>query len=351
VSARIAAAAAGATRPRPPIDANGKSSEPFKILTAANMRRLCQELTPAALKVWLFHLARSGPTDASFPKLETVACGTDQSLKTVKSARRWLHENGWLLETSRKRFIGCLFVPVFRCTFPPAPGPRKVENPPTVDSSDEGQKLPLVARGKNCPTEVDSKVFEVNAGSGVQSAEKLESDRSSSSRKGDDEGQKLPLVARSKNCPTESDWEAIELKIQQCIEEAKALLLRKGWDPHLASAALQLIEERSDHSGTIPKSAKYFIVAIDTAMADPRDKAEIFKRAGREQTVKTDAHVGGISAGPGYCCNWCGMRFSSSEAFNKHVCPEESKLGNESRPRQRADAGLRAKGAAAGSRR
>jgi hypothetical protein len=43
------------------------------------------------------------------------------------------------------------------------------------------------------------------------------------------------------------------------------------------------------------------------------------------------------SAGRMMSCNWCGLRFSHEE-FAEHVCPEEQKLGIDSRPRQRAAA-------------
>jgi hypothetical protein len=69
-------------------------------------------------------------------------------------------------------------------------------------------------------------------------------------------------------------------------------------------------------------------------------------REAREQTAKTEAHVGGISMGRMASCNMCGIGFSSEE-FAEHVCPVEQKLGIDTRRRQRADAGARAKGAAA----
>jgi hypothetical protein len=94
-----------------------------------------------------------------------------------------------------------------------------------------------------------------------------------------------PSAKRDDDPVPPPDGEDLEANIQRHIQEAKTLLLRKGWDPHLASAALQFIEERSDHSGTIPSSAKYFIVAIAAAMADPRDKAKILERAERRRRV------------------------------------------------------------------
>ena len=63
------------------------------------------------------------------------------------------------------------------------------------------------------------------------------------------------------------------------MQEAKRLLLEKGWAPSLVDATLHYIEERSDYSGSVPSSVKYFLVAFDAVMADPRDKKEVTDRA------------------------------------------------------------------------
>jgi hypothetical protein len=193
---------------------------------------------------------------------------------------------------------------------------------------------------------------------GVPSAEKRESDKSSSRSsppKADDDLFFYP------------DLEALEPKIQEPIEKAKTRLLKDGLDPHLVSAGLQLIEERADYLGTTPQFASYFIVAFRAAMADPRDKAAILERVANpsakeaqnsriigarnareasELAVKTETNVGGIPMDQNIPCIMCGLRFSCEE-YAEHVCPEEQKSGMDTRRHQRADAGARAKGAAA----
>lgn len=235
--------------------------EPFKTLTVTGIRRLCQELTPAALKVWLYQYSLTGSADTSWAKLQTVALATNQNLQTVKLARKQLVEQKFLVKRGRQRLGERLSVPIFWCVIPQKPGPRRVENPPTVGATKGGNST-LARWVEIPPSEVDSKVFEVD-----------ESEISSSSGKRDDD-----LFLRP-------HWGTLEPKIQKRIEEAKALLLRKGWDADSASAALQLIEERSDRSGTIPSSPQYFTAAADAAMADPRDRAEITKRAERRRRV------------------------------------------------------------------
>lgn len=188
MSARTAAAfqsAAGS-----PIDTHGKSREPFKTLTAANIRRLCRELSPAALKVWLYHFSRSGRADTSFPKLETIASGTDLNLQTVKLARRQLVETRWLVKVGQERLGVRLSVPVFRCAIPQRPGPRWVENPPSVKPTLGGNSTP--ARWvENPPTGVDSE-FEVD----VENRRRLNAEILT-----DDDKLSNLLLEKFKNCP------------------------------------------------------------------------------------------------------------------------------------------------------
>ena len=76
----------------------GKSkSDPFKILKTAQILRLCRELPASALKVWLYHYGRSGPGDTSFALVDTIALGTNQSIDTVKKARKLLRRECWLI--------------------------------------------------------------------------------------------------------------------------------------------------------------------------------------------------------------------------------------------------------------
>ena len=79
------------------------------------------------------------------------------------------------------------------------------------------------------------------------------------------------------------DWNSIERKTGEHIEAARSALVSKGFPAHVVDAGLQLIEERSDYSGTVPSSAEYFITAFNRAMANDRDKAQISKRAKRRE--------------------------------------------------------------------
>jgi DnaA-like protein len=266
----------------------GQAAEPpYKQIECEELRRLCLELSPAALKVWMFHLSLSHKGDSSYAKVETIAAGTGLHPYTVKIARGWLRANGWLELVTRRKF-GSASLPELRCVLP---GPR-VQKTPSL-SSGRLKKTPWArvqkttgARVQKTTTEVDVSL-EVDKTPEVQLrfptmetavlpfvTEKRESDKSSSSSgKADDDSLPRP------------DREAPEPKIQEPIEKAKTILLREDWDPHLASAALQLIEERAGYSGTTPSSENYFIVAFVAAMANRRDKAEIIKRAERLRRV------------------------------------------------------------------
>jgi hypothetical protein len=78
----------------------------------------------------------------------------------------------------------------------------------------------------------------------------------------------------------------IDGRIENRKREAEDILLKRGWDGHVVSAALQIIQERSDHSGTVPASAKYYVTAFDVAMADECDKIRIAKRADRRRRAE-----------------------------------------------------------------
>jgi hypothetical protein len=132
---------------------------PFKQIECANIRRLCLELSPAALKVWMFHLGLTNLGDSSYAKVNTIAAGTGLHSYTVKIARGWLRANGWL-ELVRYRKFASASLPELRCVLP---GPR-VQKTPSL-SSGRVQKTPGVgsrrlkktpwARVQKTPTEVD----------------------------------------------------------------------------------------------------------------------------------------------------------------------------------------------------
>lgn len=87
----------------------------------------------------------------------------------------------------------------------------------------------------------------------------------------------------SNPCP---DWDLIESTIEKHKHEAKTTLLLGGWAEHIIDAALDYIEQRSDHSGSIPASANYFLAAFNAAIADPRDKKVITKHASQRARLR-----------------------------------------------------------------
>ena len=229
-----------------PISANGKPREPFKTLTAANMRRLCQELSPAALKVWLYHFSRSGPADTSFAKLETIASGTDQNVQTVKLARKRLVKTRWLTKAGRQRLGGRLSVPIFRCTIPQRPGPRRVEIPPFVEPTVGGISTP--ARWvENPPAEVDSKVFEVDGASDHRF---------------------------SPNCPT--PMTALSPRtIEGKRQTARTILISEGgFDPDLVDVALLRVADLARALKKSPRSVAYFVEGAKHSLADPDEEEQ-----------------------------------------------------------------------------
>ena len=97
----------------------GKSkSDPFKILKTAQILRLCRELPASALKVWLYHYGRSGPGDTSFALVDTIALGTNQSIDTVKKARKLLRRECWLITVGTERLGNRGRMPVEWAVFP-----------------------------------------------------------------------------------------------------------------------------------------------------------------------------------------------------------------------------------------
>ena len=246
--------------------ANADPNKAFKILTAAKIRRLCSELTPAALKVWLYHFGRSNKQDTSYPNLETIAVETNQNIQTVKHARKWLRENGWLVTEGRRR-AGQFSASVERCAFPHAP---RVVFPP-VEKGPQVEKPSTVFP----PTEVDSTIFEVGDADspvevleiGKQGGRGESSSPAPAAQKSDDDSALRP------------DFDSIESRIQKHMYNAKKMLLKRGHVEHFVDAALQYIVERSDYSGTVPSSSNYFITAFENALADPSDRDKITRRA------------------------------------------------------------------------
>jgi hypothetical protein len=74
----------------------------------------------------MFHLSLTNKGDSSYAKLETIAAGTGLHSFTVKIARSWLRDNGWL-ELVLYRKFGSASLPELRCV---VPGPRVQKTPP-----------------------------------------------------------------------------------------------------------------------------------------------------------------------------------------------------------------------------
>lgn len=130
----------------------GKSkSDPFKILKTAQILRLCRELPASALKVWLYHYGRSGPGDTSFALVDTIALGTNQSIDTVKKARKLLRRECWLITVGTERLGNRGRMPVEWAVFP-GESRHQADFPPSVERRQKAEKQ----AGKKPPTEVDS---------------------------------------------------------------------------------------------------------------------------------------------------------------------------------------------------
>ena len=137
--------------PEKPPPAKASEEDSFKQLRSVQIKRLCKELTPSALKVWLYHHSRSGPEDTSYPSVQTIARETDQNEDTVRDARKLLKLGGWLIEVGKKRLGNRGYVPILQTTFP---------TERLTGSFSRSVNTPLPRKkpaGENSPTEVDSK--------------------------------------------------------------------------------------------------------------------------------------------------------------------------------------------------
>ena len=191
---------------------------------------------------------------------------TNQNIQTVKHARKWLRENGWLVTEGRRR-AGQFSASVERCAFPHAP---RVVFPPV-------EKMPQVEKPSTVfpPTEVDSTIFEVgDDDSPVEVLEigkqggRGESSSPVTAQKSDDDSALRP------------DFDSIESRIQKHMYNAKKMLLKRGHVEHFVDAALQYIVERMRLlREPSPRLSNYFITAFENALADPSDRDKITRRA------------------------------------------------------------------------
>lgn len=106
-------------------------------------------LPPAAFKIWMYHYSREGVVRESWPSLETICEALDLGIATVKRARAYLVENGWLEKTGeRDRSSGEFKVPVMkvkRGSIPTAPKHRKDT---TVKSPKDQNDTPVTGVSK-----------------------------------------------------------------------------------------------------------------------------------------------------------------------------------------------------------
>jgi hypothetical protein len=110
-------------------------------------------LPPAAFKVWMYHYIREGTVRESWPSLPTICEKLNMNEETVKKARKWLKDNGWLKQVGSKtsKDSGKFKVPVMqviRGTIPP-----KVEKPPVVLKGLPGRKTRLRVGAEKPPTD------------------------------------------------------------------------------------------------------------------------------------------------------------------------------------------------------
>ena len=258
------------TKPQP-VRANTPA---FKKLECVEIRRLCRELPPAAFKVWWCHYGHSGADDTSCLRLSTIARETNQNVSTVKNAREFLRDRGWLVTTGWKRIHMGRGLPIELATVPRQASLR-VEKPPLklkVEKPPGGKSTP---RSRFKKHEVEETVL-VEVGSAKRTAE----DKSSSSSEKADDDSRLRL-----------DWNSTEEKIEQHKHSAKAELMKRGLSEYETDAALQLITERSDRAGSVPSSANFFVASVLSALEDHRDKKEISRRAARRAKFMPGAEL------------------------------------------------------------
>ncbi len=223
----------------------GRTEGPFKILLCAQMRRLCRELTPAALKVWLYHYARSNEGDTSHPRLDTIASGTNQNVKTVKHARKFLRVHGWLETTGWKPAHLGRGVPIEHPVFPKQASLR-VQKAPLIDLSLRGQKAP----GPKCPHRSRFKDLEVEEGSESAGS-----------------NHRFPLN------PPKPTNALTPRTIEGKRQAAKEILLENGHDADVVEIALLRAAHLASELGKIPRLTAYFVRSGENSLGDEEELA------------------------------------------------------------------------------
>jgi hypothetical protein len=95
-----------------------KKSNGFSKLPHGFHKRL-KELTGSRLKVWLVHRCMEGKGGTSYPSLKALAECTGLDDSTVKEARKWLREHGWLVSEGQSHTAkGKFSVPVEKTVIP-----------------------------------------------------------------------------------------------------------------------------------------------------------------------------------------------------------------------------------------
>lgn len=99
-------------------------------------------MPPNAFKVWMYHYCLEGDDRKSWPSRETIRKALRMNVDTLKNARQWLVDNGWLQKVGERNSTGEFSVPIFKV--------RRGIIPPVAEKY-RGGKFP-VARGKNSAT-------------------------------------------------------------------------------------------------------------------------------------------------------------------------------------------------------
>ena len=131
-------------------------------------------MPPAAFKIWMYHYkCEAKDRRESWPSIETLMEKCDLSRNTVKTNRKWLTDNGWLVLVRKKRTPhGHFSIPVFKVRRGTNPDQKLVpRKDPTVDLNmglGEGPADQILASG--IPTEDQELDFGVNEHRGPQIA-------------------------------------------------------------------------------------------------------------------------------------------------------------------------------------